>query len=145
MIPELPCATIPAEGPKIPTATGANTELVDEKAVESRHFNYVFLAGESDVSASSLGMPVPNRLTVVAVKELDGIKIFAAANTSIAATENPDIGDGYSSSQDFVMEWVAARSSRWATFEDWDRCHFVSPRVNPGLFKRNCRLLPLIA
>jgi hypothetical protein len=127
MIPELPCATIPAEGPQIPTVTGANSELVDEKAVESRQFNDVFLPNESDVSASSLGMPVPNRLTVVAVKELDGIKIFAAANTSIAATENTDIGYGYSSSRDFVMEWVAARSSRWATFEDWGRRHLSPP------------------
>jgi hypothetical protein len=25
------------------------------------------------------------------------------------------------------MEWVAARSSRWATFEDWDRCHLYPP------------------
>ncbi len=143
MIPELPCATIPAEGPKIPTVTGANTELVDEKAVESRHFNDVFWPSESDVSASSLGMPVPNRLAVVAVKELDGIKIFAAADTGIAATENSNIGDGYSSSRDFVMEWVAARSSRWATFEDWDRRHLYPARVNPGLLKRNCRLPPL--
>ena len=88
-------------------------------------------------------MPVPNRLAVVAVKELDGIKIFAAADTGIAATENSNIGDGYSSSRDFVMEWVAARSSRWATFEDWDRRHLYPARVNPGLLKRNCRLPPL--
>ena len=136
MIPKLPCATVPAEGPKIPTSTGANTELVDEKAVESRHFNDVFLPSERNVSATSLGMPVPNRLTMVAVKELDGIKIFAAADTSIAATENTNTGYGYSSSRDFVMEWVAARSSRWATFEDWDRRHLYPPGVNPGLFKR---------
>jgi hypothetical protein len=128
MIPELPCATIPAEGTQIPTATGVNTELVDEKAVESRHFNDVFLPSESDVSATSLGVPVPNRLTVVAVKELDRIEIFAAANASIAATENTNIGYGYSSSRDFVMEWVAARSSRWATFEDWNRRHLYPPR-----------------
>jgi hypothetical protein len=25
------------------------------------------------------------------------------------------------------MEWVAARSSRWATFEDWDRRHLYPP------------------
>ena len=128
MIPELPCATIPAEGTQIPTATGVNTELVDEKAVESRHFNDVFLPSQSDVSATSLGVPVPNRLTVVAVKELDRIEIFAAANASIAATENTNIGYGYSSSRDFVMEWVAARSSRWATFEDWNRRHLYPPR-----------------
>jgi hypothetical protein len=128
MIPELPCATIPAEGTQIPTATGVNTEPVDEKAVESRHFNDVFLPSESDVSATSLGVPVPNRLTVVAVKELDRIEIFAAANASIAATENTNIGYGYSSSRDFVMEWVAARSSRWATFEDWNRRHLYPPR-----------------
>jgi hypothetical protein len=128
MIPELPCATIPAEGTQIPTATGVNTELVDEKAVESRHFNDVFLPSESDVSATSLGVPVPNRLTVVAVKELDRIEIFAAANARIAATENTNIGYGYSSSRDFVMEWVAARSSRWATFEDWNRRHLYPPR-----------------
>jgi hypothetical protein len=71
---------------------------------------------------------VPNRLTVVAVKELDRIEIFAAANTSIAATENTNIGYGYSSSRDFVMEWVAARSSRWATFEDWNSRHLYPPR-----------------
>lgn len=128
MIPELPCATIPAEGTQIPTATGVNTELVDEKAVESRHFNDVFLPSESDVSATSFGVPVPNRLTVVAVKELDRIEIFAAANASIAATENTNIGYGYSSSRDLVMEWVTARSSRWATFEDWDRRHLYPPR-----------------
>ena len=127
MIPELPRATIPAEGPQIPTVTGANSQLVDEKAVESRQFNDVFWPSESDVSATSFGVPVPNRLTLVAVKELDGIKIFAAANTGIAATENTDIGYGYSSSRDFVMEWVAARSSRWTTFEDWDSRHLYPP------------------
>jgi hypothetical protein len=26
------------------------------------------------------------------------------------------------------MEWVAARSSRWTTFEDWDRRHLYPPR-----------------
>ena len=64
-------------------------------------------------------LPVPNRVAVVAVCELDGIKIFAVANnTSIVVTGNTNIGDGYSSSRDFVTEWVAARSSRWATFEE---------------------------
>jgi hypothetical protein len=128
MIPELPCASISAEGPQIPTVTGAYSELVDEKAVESRQFNDVFLPNESDVSASSLGVPVPNRLTAVAVKELDGVEILAAAYASIAATEDTDIGYGYSSSRDFIMEWVTARSSRWATFEDWDRRHLYPPR-----------------
>ena len=64
MIPELPCATIPAEGSQIPTVTGANSELVDEKAVESRQFNDVFLPNESDVSASSLGTVSYTHLTL---------------------------------------------------------------------------------
>jgi|SRR5215471_14751749 len=117
MIPELYSATIPAERPKIPIPAGANIELVDEIAVFSRHFNDVLLPGEIDVLGSSVVLPVPIRVTVVVVCELDGIKKPGVANnTSIAATGNTNLGDGYSSSRE-VTEWVAARSSRWATFE----------------------------
>ena len=100
MIPELYSATIPAERPKIPIPTGANIELVDEIAVFSRHFNDVFFPGEIDVLGSSVVLPVQIRVAVT-VYELDGIKQFGVAtNTSIVATGNTNLCDGYSSSRE---------------------------------------------